>query len=169
MIRNYEKRFKARHLDAVISDLSISKETWIVMTSKCSIFSFLEKQFYYIVMNSRITFIFESNFVKIYKLIFCYCIFWMKWKAVYQKPINLDKSLGACFIKLFTDLTNRRACIRHQCRKTAVLSCHRCLINTGVQKITTFKYRLELWPPGACFLKLITAVIYGFRNKLEFL
>jgi hypothetical protein len=25
--------------------------------------------------------------------------------------------------------------IRHQCRKTAVLSCHRCLINTGVEKV----------------------------------
>ncbi len=27
---------------------------------------------------------------------------------------------------------NRTTCIRHQCRKTTVLSCHRCLINTGV-------------------------------------
>jgi hypothetical protein len=25
--------------------------------------------------------------------------------------------------------------IRHLCRKTAVLSCHRCLINTGVEKM----------------------------------
>jgi len=24
-------------------------------------------------------------------------------------------------------------CIRHQCRKTTVLSCQRCLINTGVE------------------------------------
>ncbi len=30
---------------------------------------------------------------------------------------------------------NKRACIRHQCRKAAVLSCHRCLINTGVEKM----------------------------------
>jgi len=29
---------------------------------------------------------------------------------------------------------NRTACIRHQCRKTTVLSCHRCLINSGVEK-----------------------------------
>ncbi len=29
---------------------------------------------------------------------------------------------------------NRTARIRHQCRKTTVLSCHRCLINTGVEK-----------------------------------
>jgi len=36
---------------------------------------------------------------------------------------------------------------RHQCRKTIVLSCHRCVINTGVEKRTTFKYRVELGPP----------------------
>ncbi len=29
-------------------------------------------------------------------------------------------------------------------RKTTVLSSHRCLINTGVEKRTTFNYRLEL-------------------------
>jgi hypothetical protein len=29
---------------------------------------------------------------------------------------------------------NRTACIRHQCRNTTVLSCHRCLTNTGVEK-----------------------------------
>jgi hypothetical protein len=34
--------------------------------------------------------------------------------------------------------------IRHQCMKTTVLSFHRCLINTGVEKKLTFKYRLEL-------------------------
>ncbi len=31
-------------------------------------------------------------------------------------------------------LLNRTAHIRHQCRKTTVLSCHGCLINTGVEK-----------------------------------
>jgi hypothetical protein len=30
---------------------------------------------------------------------------------------------------------NRIAYIRHLCRKTAVLNCHRCLINTGVEKM----------------------------------
>jgi hypothetical protein len=25
--------------------------------------------------------------------------------------------------------------IRHQCRKTVVLSCHRCLLNSGVEKM----------------------------------
>jgi hypothetical protein len=31
--------------------------------------------------------------------------------------------------------SNRRAHIRHQCKKTTVLSCHRCLINSGVEKM----------------------------------
>ncbi len=39
---------------------------------------------------------------------------------------------------------NRTACIRHQCRKTTVSRCHRCLINPGVKKLTTFKSRLVL-------------------------
>ncbi len=30
---------------------------------------------------------------------------------------------------------NRRVDIIHQCRKTTVLSYHRCLINTGVEKM----------------------------------
>jgi hypothetical protein len=34
-----------------------------------------------------------------------------------------------------TQVTNGRAHIRHQCRKTIVLNYHRCLINTGVEKM----------------------------------
>jgi len=49
------------------------------------------------------------------------------------------------FLNFFLD--NGTAHIRHQCMKTTVFSCHRCLINTGVEKKwTTFIYRLELWP-----------------------
>jgi hypothetical protein len=41
--------------------------------------------------------------------------------------IGLDKHTSLLF--------NKSACIRHQCRKTIVLSCHHlCLINTGVEK-----------------------------------
>jgi hypothetical protein len=29
---------------------------------------------------------------------------------------------------------NGTACIIHQCRKTTVLSCHRCVVNMGVEK-----------------------------------
>ncbi len=39
------------------------------------------------------------------------------------------------FSELATIASNRTVRIRHQCRKTTVLSCHRCLINTGVEKI----------------------------------
>jgi hypothetical protein len=42
---------------------------------------------------------------------------------------------------------NRTGHIRHQCRKTTVLSCHICLINTGVEKMNTINYKLELGPP----------------------
>jgi hypothetical protein len=31
--------------------------------------------------------------------------------------------------------TNLTAWIRHQCRKTTVLTCHRCPINAGVEKM----------------------------------
>jgi hypothetical protein len=30
---------------------------------------------------------------------------------------------------------NRTVHIRHLCRKTAVLNCHRCLLNKGVEKM----------------------------------
>ncbi len=41
-----------------------------------------------------------------------------------------------------------------------------------VQKNLFFESGIPYWvplkyPPGACIIKLITAVIYGFRNKLE--
>ncbi len=43
---------------------------------------------------------------------------------------------------------NRRARIRHQCRKTTVLSRNRCSIHTGVEKMNyIYNYRLELCPP----------------------
>ncbi len=41
-------------------------------------------------------------------------------------------SYDCCTIALFTTVINRRARIRHQCKE---LSCHRCLIKTGVEKM----------------------------------
>jgi hypothetical protein len=35
----------------------------------------------------------------------------------------------------FYNLHNGTAHNRHQCRKTAVLSCHRFLINSGIEKM----------------------------------
>jgi hypothetical protein len=52
-----------------------------------------------------------------------------------------------CKIIFLYSRFNRTALNILQCRKTAVLSCYRCLTNTVLKKWTTFKYRLELWPP----------------------
>ncbi len=41
----------------------------------------------------------------------------------------------AIFKKTSENVSNRTACIRHQCRKAPVLSCHRFLINTGVEQL----------------------------------
>ncbi len=39
---------------------------------------------------------------------------------------------------------------RHLCRKTNVLSSHRCLFDTGTEKMNNIEIqnRLEVWPPG---------------------
>jgi hypothetical protein len=44
----------------------------------------------------------------------------------------------AFYLLVFPGSYNRTAHIRHQCRNTTVLTCHRCLINTGVKKWTIF-------------------------------
>ncbi len=36
---------------------------------------------------------------------------------------------------IYSDIFNRTAHIRQQCRKATVFSCHRCLINMGVEKM----------------------------------
>jgi hypothetical protein len=51
--------------------------------------------------------------------------------------------------------SNRTVHIRHECRKTTVLSWPRCLNNTGVEKITTFKYILHLLKPAVSLGKHI--------------
>jgi hypothetical protein len=48
-----------------------------------------------------------------------------------------------CNFYLETNI-NRTMHIRHQCRKTTVLSCHRCLINTGVLQQYLLPYRNKL-------------------------
>jgi hypothetical protein len=47
---------------------------------------------------------------------------------------NENKAKG---FKFWTGMANfnRTACIRHLCRKTIVLSYHRCLINIGAEKM----------------------------------
>ncbi len=59
-----------------------------------------------------------------------------EWSMDTQGPFQLLAITLEKFIKIprVTDKhDNRTAHIRHLCRKTTVLSCHRCLINTGVE------------------------------------
>ncbi len=59
--------------------------------------------------------------------------FYLTWRSHSWIPCSIS---GYCkSVQFVLDLTNRTVCIRHQCRKTAVLSCHRCLIDTGVEKM----------------------------------
>jgi hypothetical protein len=49
----------------------------------------------------------------------------------------LSKALQVLHLSMLKTFQNiyRKARIRHQCRKTTALSCYRCLINTGVEKM----------------------------------
>ncbi len=49
--------------------------------------------------------------------------------------LNEETHFTIAELKLKVGLDNRTVHIRHLCRKTAALSCHRCLINTGVEKM----------------------------------
>ncbi len=77
---------------------------------------------------------------------------------------------------------NRTAHIRHQCRKTTVLSCHRCQINTGVEKNElnmdlNFDHQMSLsksksWFSNNClqFLKRAVPLYWAFsfrKNSLH--
>ncbi len=69
----------------------------------------------------------------------------------------------------------RTACMRHLCRKTAVFSCHRHLINNGDEKWTTFKCRLKfdhqmslsekkIWYSSKCLHFKVRCSISQFSN-----
>jgi hypothetical protein len=49
----------------------------------------------------------------------------------------IEKQPLLLIIKGFIQINEKEqhACIRHQCRKTTVLSCRKCLINSGVDKM----------------------------------
>ncbi len=94
--------------------------------------------------------------IKLNNICECICIdqYSVRELRILLKPVNPDKLCKNMFITaqnflifLFQicskwvvgvreriNLCNRTAKIRHQCRKTTVLSCHRCLINTGFEK-----------------------------------
>ncbi len=46
------------------------------------------------------------------------------------------------FYKRYNIFLNRRAHIRHLCRKTTVSRCHICLINTGIEKMNNIKIEI---------------------------
>jgi hypothetical protein len=57
-------------------------------------------------------------------------VFYSLYLAINSKSPNNSATAEAGLIA-----SNRKASIRHQCRNTAVLSCHRCLINIGAEKM----------------------------------
>ncbi len=61
--------------------------------------------------------------------------FWCgKIEQYLNKDYNFDHQMSLSKSKCWYS-NNRTVHIRHQCRKTTVLGCHRCLINTGVEKM----------------------------------
>ncbi len=52
-----------------------------------------------------------------------------------KRIIQKEGMHGMQIQQLNCECDNRKVHIRHQCRKTTVLSCHSCLINTGVEKM----------------------------------
>jgi hypothetical protein len=59
-------------------------------------------------------------------------VLWRYFKIAHHF-LNFAKALLLCICTVFA--LYGRARIRHQCRKIAVLSCHRFLINSGVEKM----------------------------------
>ncbi len=77
---------------------------------------------------------------------FNWFLFYIQYPIFNSAQLNIQKapeSLRHYRYKTYYGTTR----IRHQCRKTAALSCHRFLVNSGVEKVTTFKYGLEFLPP----------------------
>jgi hypothetical protein len=54
------------------------------------------------------------------------------WNWLFEFRFSLALSI---LVHAVTACINRTARIRHQLRQTTALSCHRCLINTGVEKM----------------------------------
>ncbi len=60
------------------------------------------------------------------------------WILILNNKLDLNKETRFTIVelKLKVSLDNRTSHIRQLCWKTAVLSCHRCLIKTGVEKMS---------------------------------
>ncbi len=71
---------------------------------------------------------YNTNVIKLFKCVnFSKNFPFHKNYSIFTKLLNSSKPSNK-FHKIF----NRTACIKHLCRKTAVLNCHRCLTNTGI-------------------------------------
>ncbi len=80
-----------------------------------------------------------------------YKLFWHSWSCVNE----LD--------------ANRTARIRHQCRKTTALSCHRSLINTGVEKMNCISIQIRTLTTRCLRVSVnvgIQAKVYTFENAV---
>ncbi len=57
------------------------------------------------------------------------------YKVVFTHPKNTKSLSLPHAMAIWKEISNRKGWIRHQCMKATVLNCHKCLINTGVEKI----------------------------------
>jgi len=58
---------------------------------------------------------------------------WQKTKVTENYSQHMSTHMRQNFFSISSD--KRATCFKHLCRKTTVLSCHKCLLNTGVDKI----------------------------------
>ncbi len=66
------------------------------------------------------------------------------------------------------DLHNGRARIRDQCRKTTDLNCHRCLINTGVEKMNNIYIQIRTFATRCLYVRVnvgIQTIVYIFKVR----
>ncbi len=65
-------------------------------------------------------------------------------------------------------LDNRTTRIRHQCRRTAVLICHRCLINTYVEKMNNIQIQNRTLATRCLYVRVnvgIQRIVYIFLKR----
>ncbi len=62
------------------------------------------------------------------------CVPWSTWITIKRPNLKTHLKQHFGYLPLAFKIPNWTTCIRHQCMKTTVFSCHRCLINIGVEK-----------------------------------
>ncbi len=69
------------------------------------------------------------------------CLEYFFFVAKPRRGQRLSEFYKTCSV--FTNFVNRAPHIRHQCRKKTVFSCHRCLINSGVEKMNNIYIQIR--------------------------